>query len=774
MAQVPYTGTEDVQADPRVPDDYIHAEANPNAFGAQIAQGVGNVTQSALDVSKFYGQVAADSATNQLQEFTNKTLNGDPTQHTVGPDGTTVQTDTGFLGKRGADAMSAAPQVLTSFDDKVKEIRDGLPTQEAKLQFDQDSRRYRFNWENQIADHARAQQGVWAKSVNANTEAQAYNIIGAAPEDDNAFSQGQEMVRKGAIKQAQLDGTDPSEALMRADQNSVLTRIRALLPTNAPLAQKVLDDSRPILAGLPNYDGIAATVKTHVIESQIGPASDAAVAQARSQALSSVGAPGQTDTGTGVTPPPGSRAATNLANNNPGNLKVPGSKTEFQTFPTRQAGIDAVGAQITRDVNVHGLATISALISDPTHGYAPAGVDNNNTSAYTAFVAKKAGIDPNAPIAPADIPKIRDAMIQFEQGGSGSGSSPTQIYPTATDALRGNYETTVDQARQFAQKQWPQYPDAQDRYVSRVQRGLDMSIAQQNQQYEIAAHTVQAAMAGAYTQGHPPTNERELRSISPQIASAVDAMRINDPLKYMSVEKVFDANAAGKSIGYGDKFNDLFLNGVLAPGGTPGRVQTAADLWPYVQPGEKAPLTNTGLSTLSDIIGTRGTPRGDSRAAQLRTFYQGAHKLLSQQDPTVGVFDPQGEKRFQQFVAASMPVISAEEKTGKPIASLLLPKGDIHNMIFSYDRPLTEKMKDRITDTSNVNANGLTHDQQSVDAQKAALRTQYQNAKTDGERRAILNQAIKNNWWTPPASGTPAPTPAGPPPVPGAHDDESP
>lgn len=762
MAANPYgQGAPEVTADNRAPDDYQHIQANPDAFGAGIAQAAGNAAQGALDIQKFYGQVAADDATNKLQEFTNTTLNGDPTQHTVGPDGTTLQVDTGFLGKRGADAMSAAPDVLKALEEHTAEIRGNLPSAEARLQFDQDSRRYRFQWESQVTSHARGQQEIWAKSVNSATATTQLNTIGSDPENNDTFGQATASLREAYKKQAQLDGTDPSEAIMRADQTATITRIKALEPTNPALAEKVLNANTKILAGLPNYDGIYASVKSHVIESQIGPASDAAIARAKGEALSSVGVPGQ-ESPEGVTPPAGSRAATNLANNNPGNLKVPGSATQFQSFPTKQAGIDAVGHQIGLYVQ-RGQNTVSQIVST----YAPP-TDNNNTTAYTAFVAKKAGIDPNTPITAADIPKVRDAMIQFEQGG---GSSGGQKYPTATDALRGNYEKTISDAQDYAQKTWPQYQDAQDRYVSRVERGLNMAITQQNQQYEIAAHTVQAAMTGAYTQGHPPTNERELRSISPEIASAFDSMRINDPLKAASVERIFDANSAGKTIGYGDKFNDLFLDGVLAPAGAQGRVQTAADLWPYVQPGEKAPLTNTGLSTLSDIVGTRGTPQGDARAAQLRTFYQGARKLLSQQDPTVGVFDPKGEKRFQQFVAASLPVISAEEKSGKPLSSLLLPKGDIHNMIFSYDRPLTEKMKDRITDSTNINPNGLTGD---VGAQQAQLRTAYQNAKTDGERRALINQAIQKGWWTPPKTAAPTHVPAGPPPVPGAHDDESP
>ncbi|MDE2458614.1 MAG: hypothetical protein KGL20_05195 [Rhodospirillales bacterium] len=118
--------------------------------------------------------------------------------------------------------------------------------------------------------------------------------------------------------------------------------------------------------------------------------------------------------------------------NNPGNLKVPGSATDFQQFPTPQAGMEAMQAQLTHDITPvaqggKGLTTLTGLISN----YAPP--NENNTAAYIASVSGATGIDPNAPISPAQIPAIQRAMIQVEQGqnagqylnqGAGSPSPP--------------------------------------------------------------------------------------------------------------------------------------------------------------------------------------------------------------------------------------------------------------------------------------------------------------------------------------------------------------
>ena len=66
MAQVPYQGgTADVQPDARPPDDYLHVEASPAAFGGAIGQGLEKAGQGALELGKFWGQVQTDDVLNK-------------------------------------------------------------------------------------------------------------------------------------------------------------------------------------------------------------------------------------------------------------------------------------------------------------------------------------------------------------------------------------------------------------------------------------------------------------------------------------------------------------------------------------------------------------------------------------------------------------------------------------------------------------------------------------------------------------------------------------
>lgn len=726
MAEVSDTaGLPTVLPQTSAPQDYQNISTNPDQFGAGIARGVGQLAQGASTALHFYGQVAANNATNQLQEFNNTLLNGDPSKQVKGPDGT-MQPDTGFLGQRGASAMTAAPMVLNALDEKTKAIRSTLTTPEAQLQFDEDSRRYRFQWQAQIATHARAQQDVWAESVERQKIVTGKNIIGNAPENDASYAEGLHTMISASVQTAQRLGTDPSAAYMQANQDAVITRIKALLPTNAPLAQKVLDANRPILAGLPNYDEINSVVKTHVIDAQIGPATDMAVDNAKMQARASVGIPGQTAPPIDANipaPPAGSRAAINLQNNNPGNMKVPGSATEFQSFPTREAGVAAVGNQIGRYVS-RGQNTISQIVST----YAPS--SENPTAKYIDFVSQKTGIDPSTPITASDIPKVRDAMIRFEQGGgSGGTAAPIQTYPTVIDALRGNYDQTLENARLYAEKTWAPYPDAQDRYVSRVQRSLDQAITQQSHQYEISTHVVQQALSGALTKGHPPTSLDQMLAINPQIAAAWQDVYTNKPMTAASIEHQFDVNSNGKAATYGTQFND-YLNRVLAPNSDPTRITDATKLWDFVQKGENSPLTNTGLQDLSSLAALRGTPQGEAFATQVRTFANSMHGNMTFTNQAGRIYDQNGEARYSKFMAVALPVLMNAQKSGT-VPSLLNPKSPdyLGNIAPHFMRSPAQIMHDRVSDhlppldyaVMNQHLNSLSSDDLRQQALKDAV-----------------------------------------------------
>lgn len=168
---------------------------------------------------------------------------------------------------------------------------------------------------------------------------------------------------------------------------------------------------------LGRLNGAAEIHSMNIAVGSATPAQLAAMEQKYRPTASNLGAVGAN------APPAGSVAANNLAHHNPGNLRKPGAK-EFQSFASDAEGVAAVDHQLGLYIK-RGVNTISDIVST----YAPPS-DNNNTPAYIASVAQQTGLDPFAPVTADDIPKIRDAMLRVEQGGT-----PT-THPDVANQLR--------------------------------------------------------------------------------------------------------------------------------------------------------------------------------------------------------------------------------------------------------------------------------------------------------------------------------------------------
>lgn len=79
-------------------------------------------------------------------------------------------------------------------------------------------------------------------------------------------------------------------------------------------------------------------------------------------------------------------------------------------FDSPQAGYAAMEKLLDVYGTKHGLNTVAGIIGR----WAPAGADNNDTSGYVSYVAKRLGIDPNAPLTPEARAKLPEAMAYIE------------------------------------------------------------------------------------------------------------------------------------------------------------------------------------------------------------------------------------------------------------------------------------------------------------------------------------------------------------------------
>ncbi|MFG1257299.1 hypothetical protein V5F79_08220 [Xanthobacter flavus] len=138
------------------------------------------------------------------------------------------------------------------------------------------------------------------------------------------------------------------------------------------------------------------------------------------------GAPAAPQAGLGM--PQAGNAPRGVRTNNPGNIKdsefarsqpgYMGSDGVNAIFETPEAGYAAMNKLLDVYGNKHGLNTVSGILNR----WAPASADNNDTSGYVSYVAKRLGIDPNAPLTPEARAALPQAMAYFENGREFPGS----------------------------------------------------------------------------------------------------------------------------------------------------------------------------------------------------------------------------------------------------------------------------------------------------------------------------------------------------------------
>lgn len=768
MAGVPYSGVPEVSAETQAPNDRQQIEASPAAFGAQVSQAAEGAGEKVLQLSDFYGKVAADEGVNNFLEGSQKLLYGDLSQPVVGddgqpikgPDGSPVGTG-GFYSLRGADALKAAPQIEKQLNDLIAKQRQTLTTPESQQQFETESRRYRAQALERMSSFADQQYKNWGVSTADNSIALTQNGIATHLGDDSALAADKEAMRRAYVqKDSLLFGHSPdvaNAAVLKADQDWALTQIRSAIGNNDPMrAQKAFDDNKGVLGSLSNYDTIARTVKGAVIDATMSPAIDRAVDDAMAAAGRSVSAAPSQD----YSQTPFAQVKANIiAHEAPQSLGGYNALAYNTSAQHNSAGVP--------QQNLTGM-TIGQVVDFQNNVMRPAtagrrGAGDVGSTGVGAYQFESGTLQQQAKAVFGDkwrdmkfTPETQDVLAEhlFNQvkgnpgqlGSTWAAFSGTQHYPSVTDALNANMTSTLDKAQADAERLFPNYPDAQERYVQGVRRHLDQAISQQHQQYEVDTHIVQSVMAG----DNPPISEQQLMATSPQVAAAWRSMQINNPYGAMSVERMFDANAKGRAAGYGTDFKS-YLDRVLAPSDSQDRITDPSQLWRFVGTGDKAGLTNSGVNQLSTLLQGRGTPAGDAQAAQIRQFVDQAHATLTFTNRGTGVYDAKGEQKFAQYMASVLPTVVNAQKSGN-LGALLDPKSKdyIGGTIQTFMRTPDQLMKDRLQgqmgaqplpqytrETLTRTLEGLDNDEQRKEALKAAV---AQNRISRADATAIAAQ----------------------------------
>jgi GH24 family phage-related lysozyme (muramidase) len=147
MATVP-TILPDTRPDPRLPDDYLHVQANPNQFGERLGQGVERLGQGVSAATLHFSQIQGDQVKNDTLK--------------QGADLVSKLTSL-----KGNDALTQGPEIQQQLDDLYKEGRSKLSLNTQILDYDDSVRPY-FDrtWAGIIRDHLDKAATQYGTEVN--------------------------------------------------------------------------------------------------------------------------------------------------------------------------------------------------------------------------------------------------------------------------------------------------------------------------------------------------------------------------------------------------------------------------------------------------------------------------------------------------------------------------------------------------------------------------------------------------------------------------------
>lgn len=245
--------------------------------------------------------------------------------------------------------------------------------------------------------------------------------------DERTFGQGGPTDRNEKVVTGMHDGTPYA-----VRENGTVLSGKALDPTFKELTDRA-QATRPVVLNKGDLlsDLTGRTLAAAPDMKEVDPTKDLYVSPGYSPGIA--GAPG---------PAPGGSAPRGVRNNNPLNVRsLPKGTWNGQTsvddggyavFDTPEAGWRAADLNLQSYAKNHGINTVAGIVNR----WAPA-ADNNNPAAYSAYVAKAVGVDPNAKLDLSD-PTVRQgvlkAMATFENGRP---VAPTGGTPAAAPGAAG-------------------------------------------------------------------------------------------------------------------------------------------------------------------------------------------------------------------------------------------------------------------------------------------------------------------------------------------------
>lgn len=683
-----------------IPNPRLNVEANPNDFGAQIAQATEKVGGALQETGDKGSQLAL-----QYQGMLNETISTNAETDFIKQAG---EKDASFRSLEGLAAVNAAPKHIADLTALQQNIRSSLPAGADKA-FDQLTERqlaFRVNEANMYAGQQIKAADLHSATSQVQAAIESTGDLAVANNDkefnnklaDIHFGQGRQMqnqgwdsgtgMQQGADGSYSFDGASPhgKDAQAVYDQMTQQnigkaweTRLKVLADQNVMSAYQKYKE---------NYDRIPSSAKPmldafftpKIRDVQSRDISENVLGQATSGYHQLVQSP-QAVKGDNI-------KQAILTQESGGNSNAPtsinGAIGPGQILPETFKQYAKPGENINNPED--NKAVSARILDDYSSRY--------NGDAQRIAVAYFSGPGNVAPAGSA-TPWVKDT-----QDGNGKsvssyvsdiqnrvGNSPQAVatngkmVPSMADYYKANYSSILDQSRTQAEQTHPGDTDFAEKSESRTKNRMDALIQQQKQADDANRDKLIQAVNGDLTKGEKPQTIEQLTQISPDIKSAWDKMQVDNPEAANRIEKGM-IGSKPKDLGSGFSY--------LQQQAYQGKLDVN-DMLYHV--GDD--LSQEGFNKLREVIKPSPSSEDRSDNDQMATFLKYGHERILHSSLFQNT--PEAEQAYQNWFSSVSKEIQQKQKDGTPLAGLLdkESKDYVGKSLGQFLIPVQKQLQDR-------------------------------------------------------------------------------
>lgn len=734
------------------PSDYLSVRANPNAFGAQIGQGMESLGSNLKEVSN-----QETSYILQKQGLANEhEANAAELQLTV-DNGNTYNK---FKGLSGLAASNAKDSYVQQILDNNARIRAGISNQAAQKAYDLlATRRIGFtitDMNSYAADQRRSayRQGNLDSMAVSIDRATSYDVANSDTQfnDEIANIVHQANTNYTAPDYGKYDGYEVSvnkdgtlkfkDSNAQADYDNFLNKY-----TGAAWENRILtlanDISHPdplkaadvLLANRDNmpsvtYRKLSAQLKGPVTSERVRQTVDNYIDSAHESYVSTQGPSGDLDMDQ-------IQDAFNVQESGRGQS----SKNVGQIQPDTWKKFAKPGENINdaKDNLAVQKRYIEYLQAKPFIG-------KDLSRLATAYFSGEGNVSDSGP-TPWKVDRqdasgkrvseyVSDMTKRF--GGNLRSGAPSNTYQSELDYLGDHEGELVEGVRQSMADQGYDVT-VQDQAAARMEaRIAEKRSIQLNEQRSLTNRLLDTVT----NPENPITNMGNLDyNPDPQIRQAWTRLRFLNPYAEQTMQNLINSQAAGQAKTYGTNFYPHLMS--VLNGGVTDPTQLGDFLG-----GDKSEISNSGFKNLNAVIKLVNDPKNAGMKAAMMNYFKNAKTSI-----TGNFNNPVVNKAFDQFTQAALPQVLAQIKAGKSLPEIFGKDSDLQKTIETYQIS-TSQLAAAMAPHVNLGTFGQTgvHLDDITDPKKGIAELK-RRLEAGQDIQAIKQYALKRGWIraTPPS-----------------------